>query len=122
MLILTVKPTWAKCIFDLDKDVENRVWKTSYRGRLFIHTSQKLETQNELLFLEQLLNFTGQEKPKNIIKGAIIGSVNLVNIITNYQSMWAMPNQYHWIISDPILLDEPIYCKGKLGLWRLENQ
>jgi hypothetical protein len=27
---------------------------------------------------------------------------------------------YHWLLADPVMLDEPIACNGKLKLWRFE--
>jgi hypothetical protein len=35
--ILTVRQPWASAIFHAGKDIENRVWPTDYRGRLWIH-------------------------------------------------------------------------------------
>lgn len=34
---LTVRRPWCGLIAHHGKDVENRTWSTSYRGRLFIH-------------------------------------------------------------------------------------
>lgn len=30
------------------------------------------------------------------------------------------PNRFGWLLSDPVLFDEPIPCKGKLGLWEFD--
>lgn len=34
-------------------------------------------------------------------------------------SSWAQPGQYHWKLTDPEPLDEPVPMRGQLGLWRL---
>jgi len=116
MKILTVRQPWASAIMQLKKDVENRVWTTNYRGIIYIHAGYYKPT--ELDFAE-LLKIVSPSEISNInwITGAILGHVTLTNIIRNSQSKWALPNQYHWLLSEPILLDKPIYCKGQLGLW-----
>ena len=79
---------------------------------------------------------------------AIIGSVEIVDCVVNHNSIWAekqhctyhspckdltkIPNCwdgctyfskpiYNWVLSNPILFDEPILnIKGKLGFWDYE--
>ena len=49
---------------------------------------------------------------------AIIGSVELVEIIEDSHSAWAEPGHYHWVIRSPKLLNEPILkVKERSGLW-----
>ncbi len=52
------------------------------------------------------------------ITQAIIGEVTLSDIAVNHDSVFAEKNQYHWILTDPVLYDKPIVeVKGKLRLW-----
>lgn len=49
---------------------------------------------------------------------SIIGYVDLVDIIPNSSSPWSIEGQYHWILKNPTLLENPIrQVKGRLGLW-----
>ena len=49
---------------------------------------------------------------------SIIGYVDLVDVVKNSSSMWAIDGQYHWILKNPMLLENPIrQVKGRLGLW-----
>jgi hypothetical protein len=41
MKALTIKNPWAMFILIGLKDVENRSWKTDYRGKLLIHSSKQ---------------------------------------------------------------------------------
>jgi len=41
MKTLSVKQPWAYLLCAGIKDIENRTWKTNYRGRVFIHASAK---------------------------------------------------------------------------------
>lgn len=40
--------------------------------------------------------------------GAIIGSVELYDIITDSESEWAEPGRYHWLFRNPHILQEPL--------------
>jgi hypothetical protein len=51
-------------------------------------------------------------------EGSIIGQVDLIDIVTDSKSEWALPYKKHWIIENPILFDTPIKnVKGRLNLW-----
>ncbi|MFH2071237.1 MAG: hypothetical protein ABIJ75_00105 [Actinomycetota bacterium] len=52
--------------------------------------------------------------------GAIIGFVELVDIIRDSDSEWAEPGMYHWVLREPWFLDGPIQMRGYQGLWRPE--
>jgi len=50
---------------------------------------------------------------------AIIGQVDLVDIVEKIDSRWADPtSKYYWVFENAILFDKPItQIKGKLNLW-----
>lgn len=49
---------------------------------------------------------------------SIIGYVDLVDVVKNSPSPWAIDGQYHWILKNPTPLKDPIrQVKGRLGLW-----
>lgn len=37
-----------------------------------------------------------------------------------YCSRWAEPERYHWTLTGPAALDEPVPMRGRQGLWRLD--
>ena len=41
MKALSIKQPWASLIAKGIKDVENRTWKTKFRGKVYIHASSK---------------------------------------------------------------------------------
>jgi hypothetical protein len=47
-VILTVRQPWASAIIYAGKDVENRSWTTSHRGRLYIHAWMRLDPEDVL--------------------------------------------------------------------------
>jgi hypothetical protein len=120
MKALTVKNPWAWLIIHGGKDVENRSWRTNYRGRLLIHASKRPEeiepslpgqaTAEEII----LLNALGESEPYN---GCILGSVELADCVLNSKSAWAEEGAWLWILRNPVPFDEPIPARGSLGLW-----
>lgn len=56
------------------------------------------------------------------ISFAIIGQVDLVDIIRDSESPWAEPGQYHWVFGNPIIYDNPITeVKGRLRLFDVSH-
>ena len=134
--VLSVKNPFAYLILQGGKDVENRTWTTDYRGRLYIHASgdtlpypdsdsappdRYVEagvptgTKSEEEWCERI-----KERAELwLLKSqSIIGYVDLVDIIQNSSSPWSIEGQYHWILKNPTLLENPIrQVKGRLGLW-----
>ena len=122
MKTLSIKQPWASLIVLGIKDVENRSWLTDFRGKIYIHASKvpvrglwnnlNREQVHEALKSNKIDNYTV------LPYGAIIGTVEIVDIVKNYDSIWAEKNQYNWVLKNPVLFDKPIEnVKGKLLLW-----
>ena len=108
MKCLTLTPEWAEAIFTLGKDVENRSRQTHYRGRLAIHAGKKLDRK---------LAFKLGLDPEKIVRGAIIGTVEIIGCVRNSASRWAISGAYHWLLRNPQRIKEPIVRRGQLGIW-----
>ena len=113
MKCLSVRQPWANAIFVDGKDVENRTWYTDYRGPLLIHASQRVESKAAS---DPRLH----KATNNIVVGAIVGVVLLLDVIDNSPSRWAEPDSWHWLLAEPQLLAAPIACAGKLGIFEVE--
>lgn len=107
--IITVRQPWATAIIRAGKDVENRSWPTSYRGRLWIHAGRIRDpVEIEGLDDEQLSRDAGH----------VLGHVTLIDVIRDSPSAWARPGQWHWILSDA----RPVRAfprRGAIGLQRM---
>ena len=124
--VLTVKQPWASLIVHGIKDIENRTWRTNFRGRVLIHSSGSYGKK----FKVNLTDEQAKEAFTTIAKegmfgclpcGSIIGSVEIVDCVLNHPSVWAEKGVYHWVLANPILFEKPIVdVKGKLGLWNYE--
>lgn len=126
---LTIKNPWAYLIAAGIKDIENRSWPTKHRGRLLIHSSQKLDSRHRemsLLFTRKQWLSLSEEECRRMthgifINGAIIGEVDVVGCVNNSSSVWAEPEQWHWQLKNAILYKNPIInIKGALSLWEFD--
>jgi hypothetical protein len=117
--LLIIMP-WAWLIMKFGKDVENRTWRTDYRGTILIHASKKPSPYTAEI-LQEAFGKTAFEKVNcyeiEKLCGCIIGSVEIVDCVKNYKSRWAEPDLWHWVLRNPVLFDEPIPARGSLGLW-----
>lgn len=146
MKALSIKQPWASLIATPRednpllgiKDIENRTWKTHFRGRIYIHASAIYAKGESLLNDEQLNSLPYSEILT--IKSAIIGEVDIVDCVINHPSIWAEKTFmyefdeesgekpigkpiYNWVLANPVLYEKPILnVKGKLSFWEFEKK
>jgi hypothetical protein len=113
MLCISVREPWATAIFSLGKNVENRTWRTTYRGRLCIHVSTGKVERADLAFLK--LRACDLALPP----GCIVGFVDLYGITAGSRSQWARRDCWHWLLRDAVLI-EPVRWRGLRGLFRAD--
>jgi hypothetical protein len=126
MKAITIKQPWASLIVHGIKDIENRSWRTNFRGRVLIHSSAKgdiakfgcLQPNQRLKILNTPMSRIGFN---DLPFGSIIGSVEIVDCVQNHPSIWADKGVYNWVLANPILFPEPIPVKGKLSFWEYDR-
>lgn len=130
MRVLSVRQPWAALIVLGIKNVENRTWTTSYRGRLLIHASKTLPTNQEMEEALRLCTDCGAAFPDDLWIGGVIGSVDLVGIIcrdgdeirtdmadVQIDDLHGYNRQaYGLVLQNPLEFDEMIPMRGSLGL------
>lgn len=93
MKAITIKQPWASLIVEGIKDIENRTWKTNFRGRVLIHAGQipvKFDGLADILTKEQYNSLNGNIEPFiGNHCGYIVGSVEIVDCVINHPSVWA---------------------------------
>jgi len=132
MKALSIRQPWAWLICVGYKDVENRSWRTKFRGRIYVHAGKTKDTTvpqhslfGETWMLDRLsygqrLDYFVARKDR----GAIIGEVDIVDClfrdpdeVARIHSRWAEPGQYGFILASPVLYQKPIPCRGMLGFF-----
>lgn len=121
MKVLSIKQPWAWLIIHGGKDIENRTWKTKYRGRFLVHASQGM-TRGEYEDARTLVDDIGSMELymrfpsfKALQRGGIVGSVELVDCVTASDSPWYM-GDVGFVLRDPRPIPFTRY-KGRLGLF-----
>jgi hypothetical protein len=111
MKALSIRQPWAWAIVAGWKPIENRTWQTHYRGPLLIHAGQRNDPAG-FEFLESL----GIDVPDELLRGGVIGRVELTDITTAHRSRWAQRGCFNWVLADPIPTPfRPL--PGRLGLF-----
>src|SRR5262245_4993891 len=114
MKTLSIKQPWAWLIMAGLKDIENRDWRTHFRGRFAVHAGKYRPSEEELLEIEQ---HQGVTIPRDkLTYGAVLGTVELVDCVTRHGSQW-FQGSFGFVLRDPRRCD-PIPCNGKLGFFQ----
>ncbi len=129
MKALSLRQPWAWLVATGIKDVENRTWRTTFRGRFYIHAGKSSEIKVQGLgddWIIQRLASGDVTRYWNarLDRGAIIGEATLVDCQfrfpdenDNLYSRWSEPGLYGFIIADPKLYAEPIPWRGALNFF-----
>lgn len=110
---LTIYPHWAWAIIHGRKRIENRTWRTDYRGRLWIHSGRRRTPEaSDLDLLPDL------PAPDSLVTGAIIGHVSLVDVVPLHEVSGRpfASGPWCWVLESPTPVD-PIPCSGQVSLW-----
>jgi hypothetical protein len=94
---LSVRQPYAWLIVAGLKPIENRGWKTGYRGPLLIHAACKLHDEPVV----EIEKHHGVGIDMNALQfGGIIGRVEIVDIVTSSTSTWYQ-GPYGWLLMRP---------------------
>jgi hypothetical protein len=113
MKALSVRQPWAWAIIHDGKDIENRTWKTGHRGIVAIHAPAKVQSG------AKLPRSSRKPRSEELSIGAVIGVVDIVDVVTSHRSKWFAKGGSGFVLANPRALARPIPCKGKLGVWNL---
>lgn len=119
MKAITVKPVWAWAIIHAGKNIENRSWRTHYRGTVAIHASKNMTRWEYEEAKDYLPRRARKELPafEDMPKGAILGVVELVDCVTESKSRW-FGGTFGFVFKHPVAI-KPITCTGALGFWEV---
>ena len=102
---ISVMNPWAWRIVAGLQAVEERTWKPSWRGVLWIHASK----DSDLSAPAELWPPAGQ-----LVTSAIIGHVTLADV-------QGRPGAWRWVLTDPHQLAGPVAgVRGHPGLWLID--
>lgn len=128
MKVLTIKEPFATLIKDGIKIYETRSWKTNYRGEIYIHAGKSFSKSANVTIASNYL----KSKPnpshilcKCILKDCILMTPQFIKEVQKNQQEFNSGRyevgRYAWQLEVVEILEEPIYAKGKLGIWTYEK-
>jgi ASCH domain len=77
--ILSIRQPWAHLITQGSKDIENRSWRTKYRGPFLVHASLKVDKEG--------CRKNGLD-PADLPTGGIVGMAEIVDCVEKHRSKW----------------------------------
>lgn len=133
MKCLSIQQPWATLIAHGIKDIENRTRKMLVPPqRVLIHVGAKMGAPDLLnnlpVWYEIPVKFAEEigafDRNAPLVKSAIIGYVDVVDIVQDSNSLWAQyalegeKPLYHYVLANAKLFKQPILdVKGRLGVW-----
>ncbi len=86
MRALSIRQPWAWLIVNGYKNIENRSWRTNYRGPFLVHAGLKLENE---AYDQVADRFDIQlPPPGEIERGGIVGQSTILDCVENHDSPW----------------------------------
>ena len=98
MLVLSIRQPWAWLIVQGYKDVENRTWRTAFRGEFLVHAGYVFDEKGYDWVVKEI----GLVLPEKdtFDRGGIIGAVEIVDCVRNYSSPW-FTGPYGFVLRKP---------------------
>lgn len=131
---LSIRQPWAWCILHAGKDIENRSWRTRFRGSIALHAAKGLTkaefedclaTVHEITETQPFPAFpAGLALPRleELPRGGIVGVVDIVDCVSQSKRPWFFGEDsgaYGFLLANPRPV-EFIPVNGALGMfdWR----
>jgi hypothetical protein len=113
LIALSLKQPWAFAVLCLGKDVENRTWRSRFRGRVVIHASKTLDPVG-VRYLQE----AGFVVPEALTLGAYVGEVTITDCraLAECSSLWAF-GPWCYLLERPICYARPVAGRGQLGFY-----
>lgn len=111
---LSIRQPWAWLIIHRFKDVENRGWKTSFRGWFLVHAPQKFDAAGYEWVKSRFPSLL-MPQAHEFERGGIVGLARLVDCVEMSSSPW-FEGPYGFVLKDarPV----PFFLMpGKLGFF-----
>jgi hypothetical protein len=122
MIALSIRQPWSWLIVSGRKDVENRDWRTSFRGPVLIHAGKVMDKDCHGFLIGGHHPVTGETwcgkhgAPYQL--GGIVGMAEIVDCVERSDSPWFV-GRYGFILRNARPVDF-FPCKGQLGLFGVD--
>lgn len=115
--VLSVWQPFAWAIASGRKKVDNRKWRTAYRGVVYIHAGRTFSRAGA----EWLAQTFRTKVPEDLPRGAVVAVADLTDVVTRKNAKrfgrW-FTGPYGLVLANVRSLRSPVKTLGKLGLYR----
>lgn len=118
---LTVMNPWGALITHGTKRIENRSWEPpTSLTRFLVHAGKGWDAGAGRIILD---NAATVDKGTTSAIVAVADLDRICNISRRLDHIgcgcgeWSMPGQYHWVLTNVIVLPDPVLCSGRQKLW-----
>lgn len=121
MRALSIRQPWAWLIVNGHKDIENRDWSTSYRGRVLIHAGKTMARRYfDEVAADIATNFDIVLPAYELLeRGGVVGVATIADCITSSSSPW-FQGEFGFVMVDAKPL--PFHaCNGALGYFDVQG-
>lgn len=123
MRALSIRQPWPWAILFASKSVENRDWRTTYRGRILLHASKGCTREEydeaRAFFVGRVgLDIGSIPRLEDLPRGAIVGAVTLSGVVSESDSPWFV-GRFGFVLRDPVALIDPVPCRGDRGIFEV---
>lgn len=104
------------------KDIENRTWRTAFRGEILIHAGKTYSRAVHEDFAIDLLT-DGIQLPRyeEMARGGIVGVARITDCVREHPSRWKMADCWGFVLEQQRALPfKPL--RGQLGIFRVPAQ
>jgi ASCH domain len=119
-MAISIRQPWAWAIIHAGKDIENRDWKTRFRGPVCIHAAKGMTRAewDEATYWIRCNFDANPPRLSQLDRGGIIGTAEIVDCLDQSASPWFF-GRYGFALRNPRPV-EFIPVKGALGFfdWR----
>ena len=115
MKAISVRQPWATLIVRGIKDIENRSWPTTHRGRLLIHASKTPDSEAIQVVIEELAAEGIAVTMDDFPLGGIVGEVEVLDCVRAHPSHW-FSGPWGWVLAGT---KQTAFAplRGRLGLF-----
>lgn len=121
MIALSIRQPWAWLILNGAKDIENRDWKTNFRGRVLLHVGKVMTRSEYEDGLNHLLFYGGPQidlpPMDQLVRGGVVGAVDIVDCVEHSESPWFF-GPFGFVLRNPTPMPFMPW-KGKLGFFNV---
>lgn len=111
---LSIQQPWPWLIVNGYKDIENRDWRTAFRGRFLVHAGKKIDKAGYAYVVENFPDITLPE-PSALEVGGVVGMTMLMDCVSTSPSRWFM-GKWGFVLSESKALPFAA-ARGQLGFF-----